>query len=366
VAETLLTLRDVVVEYGDLTALQISSLSIRAKEVLALIGPNGAGKSTLLRVIGLLQRPNAGKVYFRDEEATRKNALRLRRRMASVFQEPLLLNASVYDNAALGLRLRGLSGGEIEKRLLPWLKRLEIGHLGMQAARTLSRGEAQRTSLARALVLEPELLLLDEPFSGLDAPTREGMLDSLRDIIEQKEMTTILVTHDKFEAYNLASRIGVISHGRMLQLADNGAVLMHPRTEEVAEIVGLQNRIPGVVESGNAGICDVRVHGGKVRVLGRLEPETPVILCVPPEDIALDAPGETSCQPVDANRLVVVIGNISPGLVHYRVTLRCGDVSLFASVPRVKFSELGLREGKKITVLFEPSAVHVIELRRDS
>ena len=128
-------------------------------EVLALIGPDGAGKSTLLRVMGMLQRPDIGDVLFHGENAFDSNSLALRRHIATVFQEPLLVNATVHQNASLGLRLRRISRAEIDRRLGPWLQRMGIAHLAGRSARTLSGGEAQRTSLARALVLEPELLL---------------------------------------------------------------------------------------------------------------------------------------------------------------------------------------------------------------
>ena len=141
-AETVIALRDIAVEYGGFTALQISSFDIQSSEVLALIGPNGAGKSTLLRIAGLLQYPSAGKVYFRNEQINRKNSMGFRRRVASVFQEPFLLNTSVYDNAALGLRLRGLDRAKIERLLRSWLDRLGIGHLASRPVRTLSGGEA--------------------------------------------------------------------------------------------------------------------------------------------------------------------------------------------------------------------------------
>ncbi|MBI2211376.1 MAG: ABC transporter ATP-binding protein [Deltaproteobacteria bacterium] len=144
-AEALLALREILVRYGGSTVLQVAALSVRPGEVLAIIGPNGAGKSTLLRVMGLLEQPTEGRVYFRGREIEPKDSLAVRRRMASVFQEPLLLNASVYENAALGLKLRGLSQREAERRVRPWLERLGIVHLAGRRARSLSGGEAQRT-----------------------------------------------------------------------------------------------------------------------------------------------------------------------------------------------------------------------------
>lgn len=240
-AETVLALRDIQVQYGKRTVLQIPYLDVVEGDVLGILGPNGAGKTTLLRVMGLLLRPTTGKVLFLNEEVTRTNALRLRRRMASVFHEPLLLNATVYDNVALGLKLRGIRGRELEKRVQPWLERLGIGDLNGRQARTLSGGEAQRTSLARAFVLNPSVLLLDEPFSSLDQPTREALLTDLQQIFRLTGITTVFVTHERQDAMTLSNRLGILSGSKLLQLSENREVFMHPVNAEVAKIVGQQS-----------------------------------------------------------------------------------------------------------------------------
>jgi len=157
--------------------------------------------------------------------------------MASVFQEPLLLNASVYENAALGLKLRRLDGRAAEQRVLPWLERLGIAHLARRQARSLSGGEAQRTSLARAFVLDPELLLLDEPFSALDPPTRDELLLDLETILRETGITTVFVTHDRNEAYMLGNRVAVVIGGRVLQIGATAEVFAQPVNEEVARFV---------------------------------------------------------------------------------------------------------------------------------
>ena len=131
-AETLVELRDVAVHHGEHTVLQVAFLDVYRAEVLAIVGPNGAGKSTLLRVMGMLQRPDKGTVLFRGQNALNGNSLEFRRRMASVFQEPLLLNATVRQNAALGLKLRGVGRAEIDRRLGPWLERLGIARQSHQ------------------------------------------------------------------------------------------------------------------------------------------------------------------------------------------------------------------------------------------
>ncbi|HEY3151137.1 MAG TPA: ABC transporter ATP-binding protein [Candidatus Binatia bacterium] len=359
-AEALLALRDIRVQYGATTALEVSSFDVHAGEVVAVIGPNGAGKSTLLRVMGLLQQPGSGSVYFRGEQATPKNSLEMRRCMASVFQEPLLLNGPVYSNAALGLKLRGLPGDQIQKKLRPWLERLGIAHLISRQVRTLSGGEAQRTSLARGLVLDPDLLLLDEPFSALDAPTREALLLDLQEILTETGITTVMVTHDLQEAAALGKRIGVLSQGKLLQLGSQREILTRPLNETVAAIVGMETKIPGVVEQAAHGIITVRFNGGTARAMGDFSPGAKVILCIRPEDIDVNHyRGERQC-PNEKNFIRGNVLRISPSIAHYRIAIRTEFGCVAALASKSSFTELSLHEGDDVSASFSLAAVHVI------
>jgi ABC-type sugar transport system ATPase subunit len=359
-AETLLALRDVRVQYGATTALQLSSFDVHAGEVVAVIGPNGAGKSTLLRVMGLLQQPASGSVYFDGEATTVKNSLAIRRRMASVFQEPLLLNGTVYDNAALGLKLRGVSRDQIEKKLRPWLERLGIAHLTERRVRTLSGGEAQRTSLARGFVLDPDLLLLDEPFSALDAPTRAGLLLDLQDILAETGITTVMVTHELQEAVALGKRIGVLSQGKLVQLGPQREIFTHPKSEEVAALVGMETRIPGVVEETAHGMTTVRFNGGIARVMGEFRLDERVTLCVRPEDINVTHYREQQNCPKETVYIRAKVRRISRSMTQYRIALECECGCVTALVTKSSFAELSLREGNDVLASFSFKAVHVI------
>jgi tungstate transport system ATP-binding protein len=362
VAETLLTLRDVAVHHGEHVALQGASLEVYAGDVLALIGPNGAGKSTLLRVMGMLQRPDHGDVLFRGKNALNGNLLKLRRRIATVFQEPLLLNATVYQNAALGLKLRGMSQVEIDRRLSPWLERLGIAHLMERSARTLSGGEAQRTSLARALVLEPELLLLDEPFSALDPGTREVLLRDFQGILQETAITAVFVTHDRQEAFAVANRIGVLNRGHLLQLDSRENVFLRPETESVAEIVGIENRLAGVVETSDGDYVTVKISDGRIHAKGRFSAGTKVVACIRPEEVSLSLAG---CKATDLNQLKGKVVALSPGMTHHRTTLHCSGFDLIALVDRKESFDLGLSEGDEVAAVFSPTAVHVIRDAKD-
>ena len=360
-AETLLTLSNVAVHHGEHVALQVASLEVYPGDVMALIGPNGAGKSTMLRVMGMLQLPDHGTVRFRGENALDGNQLALRRRIATVFQEPLLLNASVYQNAALGLKLRGVRRDEIQRHLGPWLQRLGIAHLAARFARTLSGGEAQRTSLARALVLEPELLLLDEPFSALDPASREALVRDFQRIVRETGITTVLVTHDRHEAFALANRVGVLHQGRLLQLGSRENVFLRPETEAVAEIVGIENRLSGVVEVSDGDHATIKTNGAMIHAQAGLKTGTNVVACIRPEEVSLTL---GTCGPQDSNRLKGKVIAVSPGMTHHRISLDCGGFPLVALVERRGYSKLPLCEGDEVTAVFSPETVHVIDDER--
>lgn len=359
-AQALLALRDILVQYRDVPVLRIPSLAVYPGEVLAIIGPNGAGKSTLLRIMALLELPTRGSISFRADVVNANNSLRLRRRMASVFQEPLLLNATVYQNATLGLRLRGLDRRGTERRVRPWLERFGIADLASRPARSLSGGEAQRTSLVRALTLDPELLLLDEPFSALDPPTREALLLDLETIVGETGITTVLVTHDRDEAFMLGDRVAVLMEGKLLQVGPAAEILAQPLNEAVAQFVGVQTTIAAVVESVATGVVCTRFSGGTIDVIGNFHPGEHVLLCLRPEDIILSTSGGTELKSSARNRLVANVKKITPWGAHYRVAVDCGGSSIVAFITRPSFLELNLHEKDEVVASFKASAVHVI------
>jgi ABC-type sulfate/molybdate transport systems ATPase subunit len=227
-ATPVIALAGVRVAHGARAVLDVPALAVPAGETLGVMGPNGAGKSTLLRVLGLLEAPTAGTVRFHGEVVTPAQGLAVRRRMASVFQEPLLADATVLDNAAMGLHFRGVPRAMARPRVGAWLERFGIAARADRQARTLSGGEAQRVALARALVVEPELLLLDEPFAALDQPTREALIQDLRGVLRADRVTTVLVTHHRGEALALGDRLAVLIGGRILQVGPAAQVFQAP------------------------------------------------------------------------------------------------------------------------------------------
>ena len=233
----LIELRDLVVKRGEHRALQLDHLAIEKGEVLAVVGPNGAGKSTLLLTLARLLKPERGEISFNHLPASALSDTEYRRLIALVMQDPLLFDISVFDNVASGLKFRGIGKGEIRHKVPLWLERLGVGHLAKRRAGLLSGGEAQRVSLARALVLEPRLLLLDEPFSALDPPTRSRLLDDLRALLKETATTTVFVTHDLPEAAQLAGKMAVIIANRLRQVGAPSVVFAAPADEDVAGFV---------------------------------------------------------------------------------------------------------------------------------
>jgi ABC-type Fe3+/spermidine/putrescine transport system ATPase subunit len=270
-----------------------------------------------------------------------------------------LLDSTVYANAALGLKLRGFGRDQIDKRLRPWLERLGIAHLTTRRVRTLSGGEAQRTSLARGLVLDPVLLLLDEPFSALDAPTRETLLLDLQDILADTEITTVMVTHELEEAAALGQRIGVLSQGKLLQLATAEEIFSNPANEDVAALVGMETRITGIVEESTCAMTTVRFDGGKARVIGEFPQGARLTLCVRSEDIDVTQRRRQSC----ANETVDIqarVRRVSPSAGHYRVALEADCGRLVALISKSRFGESPIKEGDEVFASFSCKSIHVI------
>jgi molybdopterin-binding protein len=361
VTEPILEGRDLRMHYDGAIILDVPAVAISPGETLAIIGPNGAGKSTLLRILGLLERPTSGIVCFRGQLVCwgGRDLLAVRRRFACVFQEPLLCDTTVEANVALGLRLRGRPSEAVAAQVKTWLERLGITHLASRQARTLSGGEAQRTSLARAFALRPDILLLDEPFAALDPPTRAELLGQLQALLRQEGCTTIFVTHDREEALRLGDRISVVVGGRICQVGTPAEVFGRPVSEEVARFVGMETIIPGRILANQGGLLTVDVEGTRIAALGKIPVGNAVFACLRPEDITLRAGGGRAVVESARNRLEGCVEAAIRLEAQYRVEIACG-LRLVALVTTQSYEELGLGPGSPVVVTFKASAVHLI------
>ncbi|OIJ12016.1 ABC transporter [Anaerobacillus alkalilacustris] len=228
----ILILKDIKVQLEKQIILDVPEFSINEGEILGIIGPNGAGKSTLLKIVALLQAPTEGRVYYKGEEKHANDvSLFIRRKFAVALQQSLLFDTNVYNNVALGLKLRKAPKKEIHERVTYWLTKFQISHLAKKNAKSLSGGEAQRVNLARALILEPEVLFLDEPFSALDFPTKVQLLKEVKEILNETSTTTLFVSHDLIEINHLTNSLAVVIHGRVIQHGMTKEVINEPNVD---------------------------------------------------------------------------------------------------------------------------------------
>jgi molybdate transport system ATP-binding protein len=328
-------------------------LRVGPGEVVAVLGPNGAGKSTFLRVLAGLLAPDGGRVAVGgtvwDDVAAGTRLPAHRRSIGVVFQDALLFpHLSIADNVAFGLRTRGVPKPAARAAARGWLARVGLDGLGASRPGQLSGGQGQRAALARALVVDPELLLLDEPLSALDARTRLTVRAELRRHLADFAGGTVLVTHDPVDAMALADRVVVVEHGRVAQAGTPAEVTRSPRTDYVARLAGLS------LLSGTGEGRIVRLDGGGVVAVAE-ETSGPVFAAIRPESVALYlSRPDGSPRNVWPARLV--------GATPHGGTVRCelaGDVPLVADVTATAFAELGLAPGSEVWATVKASEVAV-------
>jgi sulfate transport system ATP-binding protein len=262
-------LADIAYRYADTVALDGVDLSIESGELFALLGPSGCGKTTLLRVIAGLEFPDRGRVRFEGRDVTALDARK--RHVGFVFQHYALFNhLTVFENVAFGLRVRRWwkrpRRAELKRRVGELLELVQLGELAGRHPAQLSGGQRQRVALARALAVEPEILLLDEPFGALDARVRGDLRRWLRGLHDRIQVTSVFVTHDQEEAFELADRIAVMNRGRIEQIADAETLYTKPASPFVCRFLGEVNELPpslhaawtGVREAG--AVAFVRPH----------------------------------------------------------------------------------------------------------
>ena len=341
--------------YGDVAAVQDLSLDVKPGELVALLGPSGCGKTTTLRLIAGFLTPEAGEIWVGDRCLSSPVAVvpPERRRMAMIFQSYALWpHMTVAQNVTYGLRFkRGLSRAERERRVGEMLRVVQLAGYEARYPGELSGGQQQRVAVARALVVEPEILLLDEPLSNLDANLREEMRFEIRRLHEAFGITTLYVTHDQAEAMVISDRIAVLQQGRVLQVGTADELFLEPRTRFVAEFIGKTNLIDGV-----AVAPDTVARGGlRLRVASAgLEPGARVAVSIRPHQIELVVPpGQGSgASGTNALRGTVKRASFLGDSVDYQVQVAASDVVLRVAAPTSR----RLRAGESIGLRIDPAA----------
>jgi sulfate transport system ATP-binding protein len=256
-------IRDIQKSFGRFKALKNINLEIGGGELVALLGPSGCGKTTLLRIIAGLETPDAGAILFHGEDATDTHVRD--RQVGFVFQHyALFRHMTVFENIAFGLRVRPRetrpSESEIRRKVHDLLNLVQLDWLADRYPAQLSGGQRQRIALARALAVEPKVLLLDEPFGALDAKVRKELRRWLRRLHDELHVTSVFVTHDQEEALEVADRVVVLNEGRVEQIGTPDEVYDHPATPFVYQFLGDVNLFHGRVHEGQARIGDARVE----------------------------------------------------------------------------------------------------------
>jgi ABC-type Fe3+/spermidine/putrescine transport system ATPase subunit len=324
--------------------LRVDDLGIDADEHVSVLGPNGAGKTTLLRLLAGVDRPSAGTVTL-DGVSTARGGVDLRRRIAYATQQPGLLSTSVRRNVELPLRWRRVPRKERARMAAAALERLRVTHLADRPARELSGGEQQRVNLARALALDPSVLLLDEPAAGLDAATRSAFFADLEQALADRAITVVHVSHRAEEALRFSDRVVVLVAGRVHQIGTPESLYRRPADPSVAALVGYDNLVDATARPD-----------GSVLVGG--EP-TGLVHCGPPKPeevtVAVFA-GGVRLVDADHTGLTVRVARVTPGPGH-RVLALDGTVSLQAHLPVDVPAPL---PGETVRVVFDPALSAVL------
>jgi len=335
------------------------NLQLERGDMLALIGPNGAGKTTLLRLLDLLEKPSSGRIIFDGNDVTvsGRSRLKARRRMAFIHQKPIVFNLNVYNNVACGLRFRHENKRLIKEKVEHVLELVGMSDYHKRDARTLSGGEMQRVAIARALVTEPAVLFLDEPTANLDPTSVSKVEEILARIISEEKTALLMVTHDMAQGQRVARKIGVLVKGEILQIGSPNDIFLAPASTRVAEFVGVENILPGMIASKENELATVDVNGMKIQAITDLAPRENVYVMIRPEDITITRAREnTSARNNFEGRItrIIPLGPLT------RIEIDCG-IPLLGVITTRSAGEMALAVDSKIYASFKATAIHVIK-----
>jgi sulfate transport system ATP-binding protein len=332
-------------KFGEFTALGNVSLSIPSGELVALLGPSGCGKTTLLRIIAGLETPDKGRILFNGEDTTQSHVRE--RRVGFVFQHyALFRHMTVFDNVAFGLHVRPKqtrpSKQDINEKVMKLLRLVQLENMAKRYPAQLSGGQRQRIALARALAVEPQVLLLDEPFGALDAQVRVELRRWLRRLHDEIHVTSVFVTHDQEEALEVADRIVVMNKGKIEQAGTPDQVYENPATAFVLNFLGNVNLFHGRMSQGQAQLSGLQVDSNGYAGAD----DTPAVAYVRSHDIEIDR------SQVDATSIKAEIRHILKLGPSVRISLAIEGNSEFieAELTRDVFQNLGLQLGESVFV----------------
>ncbi len=332
--------------YGGLRVIDTLDFAVARGELVSLLGPSGCGKTTLLRLIAGLTHADAGNITLGGRALAQVPAHR--RNVSVVFQSYALFpHLDVRENVAFGLRARGTPRAQAEAKVNEALEMVRMAEFGDRPVTMLSGGQQQRVAVARALVVEPDLLLLDEPFSALDRKLRETMQIELKSLLRSREMTAVFVTHDQDEALAVSDRIAVMNSGRIEHFADPGTLYARPATPFALEFVGLSTRLSGRLTDVDGSRARIETAYGVVEADTGFTRDTPVLVGVRPERIRIGQPG-LAAEPGQNSLAVEVVDIVPLGARTHVYALAEGDDRLLCELPGADLFD-GLRARARVT-----------------
>ena len=336
--------------------LRVDSIEAAAGQTLVLLGPSGSGKSTLLHFMGLLDKPQHGTVLVSGEPATTRDRA-LRMRMAAVFQRAYLFKGSVGENVEYGLVVRGVPKAQRRAAACRALDKVGLAGYEDRSALALSGGEAQRVSLARALVLEPDVLLLDEPLANLDPLLKRRLTREFAAIVRDLGATVIWVTHDQDEAFVAADSIGIMRDGELVAFGPTDKMMTLPADEWTASFLGLEKPSVGRVNYSRDGLISIAAGDTEIFAVGQAPIGELVSFAVRPEDVIIFASDADIPDSTARNRIIGTVTEIEPRGASTYVTIEAPGLAVAASVSRASVRDLELQEGSEVAAVFKATAV---------
>ena len=340
----MIELRNVSKRYGEIGALRDVSFEIERGEVFAILGPNGSGKSTLLRMLASLEEPSSGELLF-DGASTD-----WRRQATLVFQKAVVLRGSVHDNVAYGLRQRGSSKEEIDEKVASALRLMGLENLAARKAKSLSGGERQRLSIARAVVLETDLLLLDEPTVNLDPESLEIVKKFIKGQKKRPGSTIVLATHDVETAGEMSDRVLLLNEGRMVEIGATRDLMIN-QSSEMARFSRAENVFTGASMIVK-GVSHIDVDGAVI--VGAFSAQGETTIHVRPEDIIVS---RTVMRSSARNNLLGKIVGVEEHNSIIRLRVDAG-VDFTVQITRRSLEEMGLNVGQEVYLTFKASSVN--------
>lgn len=344
-------IKNAVKKYGDYKAVNNANLNIQEGELFTLLGPSGCGKTTLLRMIAGFNPIDEGEIAFGDKVINDIPAHK--RNIGMVFQNYAIFpHMSVFNNVAYGLKARKMDKKEIQKRVIEALQMVQMEQYKDRQPSQLSGGQQQRIALARAIVIHPDVLLMDEPLSNLDAKLRVQMRTIIRKLQKDLKITTIYVTHDQEEALAISDRIAVMKLGVIQQVGTPVEIYKDPQNTFVGDFIGTSNFLKGTAKKGSEG-TEVTLSGKKVNLQLKRDYTGEVIVSARPEEIIIDEPKSSELQGE------IVIGTFLGDFINYEIKLVNGQVievnEYTKDVSRIR------QAGDKVSVILIPNKVHVYD-----